>query len=614
MNGINSRFSLFGGGGNGNRTQRYSPSSGSTGVLRRVESKEDVPDKKPVHMCIDDDSSENEPEKQPTRPRPADATRYSSEDADTTIDMLLLHPTNQSKDSEQGDEQRKKAVWDVYMKQKERYQKHKRLADQASEEMGRAATVLFRLTGSQTPLEPADYDDNPTKVPRTSPEPKHRKRKEPSSPPASQPKQGPEVAPAIKKKKKKKVDQSLPKEKDQGDDGCVMASGVLSPRPTSHSVSSLLKSRHNSKPYQFTTSYEKAFELKPRGAFTCTFGEPNNWECVVAYGLDGTVQLWNPWKQRRDAAIFRENLRIKNMEHMAQISPYILAGVPNYAADDHRQPSRASIVFLGVGRSTQQRSSSEIACVKHWSRSSQHSPISVVAGITNGQGYGPSDRAYMVTGGVSSKGLDIWSLETVGPRVNDVTGHTFIDTGHKSRITALCHEPVRNCILSGSQSGNLTISDAIKGKSAHNMRYTSDTVASLSICPTDSNLALVTYVSKQDQIQILDLRQRASGKPALTLGINTYGTQSRYVNPTWHTDGNLIFYPFRRMEEESTDDGYVAIWDTRYVRCNKEAPQKFQPHKKPVWSICFSKYRRQGMTMAVTASGDHSMGFTTFRL
>ncbi|KAJ2373174.1 hypothetical protein H4S02_008952, partial [Coemansia sp. RSA 2611] len=135
----------------------------------------------------------------------------------------------------------------------------------------------------------------------------------------------------------------------------------------------------------------------------------------------------------------------------------------------------------------------------------------------------------------------------------------------------------------------------------------------LAVCPTDSNLVLASMGTTKDQLRLFDIREKLSiQRPALVLGQQRERTQSRYIRPAWHPNGNLIFYPFLRGSSEMSSDGMVAIWDVRYRRCADDAPQVYHPHKAGVWSVSFVESRNAGQQTMVTVGNDHCIGFTEF--
>ncbi|KAJ1886409.1 hypothetical protein LPJ71_009075, partial [Coemansia sp. S17] len=341
--------------------------------------------------------------------------------------------------------------------------------------------------------------------------------------------------------------------------------------------------------YQFSTRRHKAFQLKPRAAFTCSVGGEAE-QKVVAYGVDGTVQIWNPHAQVCEASLTRDDLGIEYVEDMAQISSNILASVPKVVSGDNRVPSMPDVVFIGLSPPLANSHSGAAMKAQPWSMSLHEGQISVVAGM----GYSPqrhSSRAFLLTGGTKDKDVYMWSLETSSARVASVLATQKMKSGHTTRITALCHEPISNSVIAGSANGRVSVNDLESGKllmsSGQLSKYA---IGSTTLCPTNTNVLLTSCASKSEQVRIYDLRQGISwARPAITLGVKTPRTQSRYSRSAWHPDGGLVMYPFRGGASSSPEDGLVAIWDTRYAQCDAEEPQLFSPHSDTIWSICFAE-------------------------
>ncbi|KAJ2643138.1 hypothetical protein GGF44_001319 [Coemansia sp. RSA 1694] len=366
--------------------------------------------------------------------------------------------------------------------------------------------------------------------------------------------------------------------------------------------------------YQFSTLRQKAFQLKPRAAFACSIGSESE-QKIVAYGLDGTVQVWNPHTQISEVALVRDDLGIEHVEDMTQLNSHILAGVPKVANGDSCTTSLPSVVFIGLGPLLPSIQPGASIKTQRWMQSPHEGQISVILGMPRLR-QGHSSKAFLLTGGTRDKEVYLWSVETNDAHVTKMLATRKMYAGHTSRITALCHEPVGNNAISGSASGRISVNDMESGKLIATSGQPSQlTIGSTVLCPTNTNILMTTCVSRREQVRIFDLRKGISwAKPAIVLGIDTPRTQSRYSRPAWHPDGGLVVYPYRGGTSAAPNDGTVAIWDTRYARCNEETPQLFNPHREAVWSVCFVEARDSGKPTMVTASGDHTIGFSAFNI
>ncbi|KAJ2861027.1 hypothetical protein GGH94_005160 [Coemansia aciculifera] len=396
------------------------------------------------------------------------------------------------------------------------------------------------------------------------------------------------------------------------DRGTMSTSSAVRKLPGPSDEKALMASNNAVRAYQFSTRRHKAFQLKPRAAFTCSVGGEAE-QKVVAYGMDGAVQIWNPHTQVSEASLTRTDLGIEYLEDMAQISSNILAGVPKVVSGDSRASSMPDIVFIGLSPPLANDRSKAAMKAQSLVQSPHEGQISVVSGM----GYSPqrhSSRAFLLTGGTKDKDVYMWSLETYGARVVKTLATQKMRSGHTTRITALCHEPISNSVIAGAANGRVSVNDVESGKLLMSSGQLSQcAIGSTTLCPTNTNVLLTSCASKSEQVRIYDLRQGISwAKPAIMLGVKTPRTQSRYSRSAWHPDGGLVMYPFRGGTSESPEDGLVAIWDTRYAQCDAEEPQLFSPHSDTVWSICFTEAHGSRKPTMVTVSSDHCLGFTTF--
>ncbi|KAJ2486682.1 hypothetical protein IWW37_005529 [Coemansia sp. RSA 2050] len=320
--------------------------------------------------------------------------------------------------------------------------------------------------------------------------------------------------------------------------------------------------------HQFSTRLHKAFQLKPRAAFTCSVGSRAE-QKIVAYGLDGTVQIWDPYTQMREAGLARAELGIDYAEDMAQVSSNILACVPKIVSGDTHISSAADIVFIGLNLPLGGRQSNAAMEAQPWVQSPHVGQISVVSGMSCSP-RGHSDKALFLTGGAKDKDVYMWSVEIHGTRIMSTSATQKMMAGHTARITALCHEPICNRALAGSANGRVSVNDIASGRLVTSGAHLSKcAIGSVTLSPTNANILMASSASKSEQVRIYDLRQGIScSKSAITLGIDTPRCQSRYSRSAWHPDGGLVMYPFRNGTSESPEDGLVAIWDTRYARCD----------------------------------------------
>ncbi|KAJ1849790.1 hypothetical protein LPJ70_000243 [Coemansia sp. RSA 2708] len=366
-------------------------------------------------------------------------------------------------------------------------------------------------------------------------------------------------------------------------------------------------------PYRFATRLLDAFKLKPRAALTCHF-EGADSGLSVAYGMDGTVQLWSPRERRLLQRMGSSALGADFVEHLTQVLPSLLVAVSGERSKPDSLRNSGQLVFLNQA-APDHSGHPQLQGAQQLGLPVDMDRIAVAEGMP-GALASDHDRGLLLTGGVRDRKVLIWSLQKTGDRVTAVKKQQLIKTRHTSRISALCYEPFHNYVLSGSDSGRVNVNCAETGREItvdSGEKVVPNVIGKLAVCPTDSNLVLASMGTTKDQLRLFDIREKLSiQRPALVLGQQRERTQSRYIRPAWHPNGNLIFYPFLRGSSEMSSDGMVAIWDVRYRRCADDAPQVYHPHKAGVWSVSFVESRNAGQQTMVTVGNDHCIGFTEF--
>ncbi|KAJ2616120.1 hypothetical protein H4S08_000933 [Coemansia sp. RSA 1365] len=524
-----------------------------------------------------------------------------------------LEPSHQSSG---GDDHRSAAsVWTDYERHRRRYQKYMKQAEEAFEEMNRAARHLSQTTSlRKTPQLPTtspalpkrnDYDNRPTSNVVSAKE-SIQNQSLPMTPIQSQSLARRHANTALTHSVR---GQTSTKRTSINEKSKERLSSDASNTKTGFDVEpiAIKSSDKATRPFQFNTSLYSAFQRKPRAALICQFKDAD-YPMAVAYGMDGTVQIWDPHQQQRNQMLMTSVLGMDFPEHMTQVTPSLLAAVAGVRSTADSLGGQGRLVFLSQHDATQ-KSNEWLGDAQHWDSSPHKGPISVVEGMA---GQSTRDRSMLLTGGLRDHKVFVWSLEMNCSRVAAVASTRQLRTHHSSRIGALCFEHNRGYVLSGSDSGRIGMNDAETGKDLGGhmpQGRPSSAVGNIVACPANPNLMMISYAATDRQLRIVDLRQRlAFAYPVLALGQHRERTQSRYIRPTWHPDSGLIFYPIHQGSSDTSSDGTVAIWDTRYAGCSETAPQMNQLHKQAVWSVGFSK------NTMVSVSGDYNIGFTTFRI
>ncbi|KAJ2746790.1 hypothetical protein H4S06_005193, partial [Coemansia sp. BCRC 34490] len=310
----------------------------------------------------------------------------------------------------------------------------------------------------------------------------------------------------------------------------------------------------------------KSFKLKPRAATVCTFDGLSG-QTAVAYGFDGALQFWDPGTRIKLLSIEKEELGMDLVDHVSQLTPSLVVALAGGSTTKGQYENRGSIALLSKKRHAKQDILS-FGPPAHCTDSPHTGDISVVEGMPDCRGINNS-TALMLSGGESDRSVYMWKIGLSDRgAVAGVQHAQKMNTHHTTRISALCYVPLREYTISGADGiGRINVNDTETGQlvvdNDHN--ECGGGIGSISICPTDGNLAMVCCTAKGKQIQIFDLRQSLSTiKPALFLGKGEGFRNSRYIRPAWHPDGRLVFCPLNEDKAKASDNGTVFIWDTRY--------------------------------------------------
>ncbi|KAJ2719633.1 hypothetical protein GGI07_005099 [Coemansia sp. Benny D115] len=368
------------------------------------------------------------------------------------------------------------------------------------------------------------------------------------------------------------------------------------------------------RPFQYMTTLRTAFKLKPREAFVCSF-EGMSQQSVVSYGMEPTVKFWNPDGQYVNLQLREMQLGMDYVEQMVQLSPSLLALLSGASKQSLSKAAGGQISFLSLRRPIK-REILNMHPIQHWGANSPHdgpvSSIQAMPGITLD---GP-DQAMLLSGGMRDKQVFVQQLELSDGQVTNTLLTHKIQCNFTTRVSSMCYAHTRRYVVSGAENGRLCFNDVCSGKlvGAYGTKQRL-AIGSLSVCPTDGNLIMAHCSSKDQQIQIFDMRQAHSNtRPVLVLGKSLERTQSRYSRPAWHPDGRLVFCPLQRSSNEGMVSKNIVCWDTRFVDCSREVAGTCDAHKSSVYSVAFAKIQSTGSSVMVTTATDYNIGFTTFRV
>ncbi|KAJ1664340.1 hypothetical protein EV178_004145 [Coemansia sp. RSA 1646] len=376
--------------------------------------------------------------------------------------------------------------------------------------------------------------------------------------------------------------------------------------------------------FQFSTQTIKAFQLKPRAATVCTFDGMSG-QTAVAYGFDGTVQFWDPSTREQLLSIGKEDLQMDMVDKVSQLTPSLIAVLAGGSAKGGVYDNKGSIALLSKERQLEPNTL-QFRPPAYCTDSPHSGEISVVEGMPGFGGNNDDNRnnnpAFMLSGGEADKGVYMWAIGLSEQGAVTAIQQTHkMKTRHTTRITALCYEPFKGYAISGADgNGRINVNNVETGKLVvdNDHRQCGGGIGGISICPVDANLAMVCCTTKGKQVQIFDLRQSLSVlKPALLLGKDEGFRNSRYIRSAWHPDGRLVFCPLNEEGTKASGSGTVFIWDVRYVRCQEEEPQTYNPHSGSIWSACFarpSQTAESNNPMLVTVSSDRKIAFTDFSI
>ncbi|RKP25775.1 hypothetical protein SYNPS1DRAFT_28503 [Syncephalis pseudoplumigaleata] len=176
----------------------------------------------------------------------------------------------------------------------------------------------------------------------------------------------------------------------------------------------------------------------------------------------------------------------------------------------------------------------------------------------------------------------------------------YIHKQHTSSIHALAHMPAFNVLYSGGADSRLVAWDLAANQEIFHKKL-ADRISHIHRHPIDPHLLLVTVSSMQDQLLLHD--HRTPQEPVLTFGVPQQSRLSRYIAPSWHSDGYMVACG-------QQDKPHISIWDIRYQHVQSGPCQLIQSHDKRIIEVRFHPTK----PVLGSISSDLSMNFMDFTL
>ncbi|KAJ2373718.1 hypothetical protein IW150_003483 [Coemansia sp. RSA 2607] len=225
--------------------------------------------------------------------------------------------------------------------------------------------------------------------------------------------------------------------------------------------------------------------------------------------------------------------------------------------------------------------------------------------------YSDSNRTQFISGKKDNSEVVVHSFEQ--KKYEYTRKQTMeVDAKLEGQVSALCHEPQNNKIISGSDCGQITLADAATGDfiSSGKLANSSDDIEgppinNFAVCPTNPHVAMAACSATTKQIRIFDLRMPIS--TVLSLGLKSINEYSADIKPAWDPDNGVIAVPFNRHDTGYEDDIIVTA-DTRFAKYQYERPELHIPLDTGIWSISFDGKDENGTKKMVTAGDNGTIG------
>ncbi|KAJ1915632.1 hypothetical protein H4219_004202 [Mycoemilia scoparia] len=350
---------------------------------------------------------------------------------------------------------------------------------------------------------------------------------------------------------------------------------------------------------QVRPNTEKIFKRKPRSLlvnytssrFDCMRRPQNNVLTTITTSLDGTIQFRDSNTRDMFTTVNLKYNKIPWAEDIAQVTDSILAVASTSSKEldddleifDGNQGTPPSIALVHMKRHDE---NGELL-VKNLEPMPHSKPILVVAPIsghafsgiksqsnTSYPGFDKfcakdsnqsSNQEYFsfVTGG-EDHGLVLWNLRaSTNYKSNredpaNIVRVTNLRSTHTSVIQAVRYSPFNNHLYSGGADNRLQIMDLETNRIVTSYRY-NHRINEILVHNNNPNIAIINYASCDNQLNLVDLRTRASFAPRslVQFGYHSTKNQSRYVKPALHPNGTLIACG---LHDTSEGDGTVFFW------------------------------------------------------
>ncbi|KAK9701869.1 hypothetical protein K7432_011518 [Basidiobolus ranarum] len=336
----------------------------------------------------------------------------------------------------------------------------------------------------------------------------------------------------------------------------------------------------------------KAFTRKPRSLIyqVAKDYEGNEMECLVTSSLDGEIQFWSPTMRKIVTRVTKQTLKKPWAEDICFVHPSIVA-VASAKKDGEFLDNQVSFVHL------LKANTSQISYRVQHSDSKPHNErgISALCPIIS------NDKEFMFSSCGSDKMVHLWKYKTPQHEGDNAeqTGLLLAHSRHTSAVQALCYEPEQSVLYSGGADCKF-YGYSLETKNIVTEYKYAERVNHVITHPFNPDLLLVCLSGKSDQLHIYD--RRSNNFSSLSFGFQQSENLSRYMSPSFHSNGHLVAF--------GQNEPKINIWDVRYIQQGKKSSQVLYLHER---RILKSLFHPQQDTL-ISMSTDSSLAFTDFHM
>ena len=352
----------------------------------------------------------------------------------------------------------------------------------------------------------------------------------------------------------------------------------------------------------------RAFPRKPR-CLTFNSVQSSFSNLMFTSSLDGSIQLWSKKDQKIQSSIYLPSTLnkpyfVEDLCWDRQASGLLALGLCESANapinDDSNGPnsSRSEHQLAFLQFNTQNPTGSPKFIVAP--QTPHDRSISVIESWSSTESY--SDFSNFLTGGLD-KAIFSWKVVHNGQSDPEISVHE-LHRRHTSSVQAICYDWTSQDIWSGGTDCRLIQWNNQENRIVNELRWESR-ISHLIKCKNESNLMLASVMAMSSQLRLFDCRNNSV---VHSFGIQETANLSRYVRPSWHSNGYLI----ANGTLSPTDTvGSINIWDIRMMRNGSSSVRPVKMINCDDRRLVRAEFAPDGLSL-VGMSTDGSLTFVDF--